>query len=111
NQPKVTHSSTTDTAPTQSSTPNITYRESFMVKAPTKKFELLQLPDAGVQAKPDHANQEHPGDHQVVTLAGVARIDNQVSQAGIDRDHFRGHHHQPGHSQCDAQTDDDPRQC
>ena len=50
------------------------------------------------------------GDDQVVAVAGVARIHDQVAEAGVQRDHLRGDDDQPRHAEADAHADDDLRQ-
>src|ERR1700686_963802 len=78
-----------------------------IAESPTDGFDFFQAAEAGIEDEPDEADDQHSGHHQVITLAGVARIDDQVAEAGIDGDHFRGNHYEPGDPQRDAQADDD----
>src|SRR5207342_2528217 len=78
--------------------------------APPHVPHVLQLSHQHVQQQSDQANDDHAGDDEVVAVAGVARIDDQVAQSRAQRDHFRRHHHQPGNAEADAHADDDLRQ-
>ena len=64
---------------------------------------------ADIEQQPDDADHHHARDHQVVAVAGVARVDDQESEPGVDRDHLRGHDHQPGDAERDPQADDQLR--
>ena len=61
-------------------------------------------------SEPDRADDHHPRDHQVIPLAGVPGVDDQIAQPGVDRDHLGGHHHQPGHPQRDPDPGEDLRE-
>ena len=82
----------------------------LIAEPPANGLDFFEAAEADVEHEPDEADDQHGGDDQVVALAGVARVDDQVAQAGIDGDHFRGDHHQPGDAKRDAQADDDLRQ-
>ena len=56
------------------------------------------------------SDDDHAGDDQIVAVAGVARINDQITQTGAQRDHFRCDHDQPRHAEADAHADDDLRQ-
>ena len=51
-----------------------------------------------------------PATHQVVAVAGVARVDDEEAEAGVDGDHLGRHHHQPGDAEREPQPDDELRQ-
>src|SRR5713226_2604999 len=78
-----------------------------IAESPANGFYFFQAAEAGIEDEPNEADDQHGGHYQVVTFAGVPRIDNQVAQAGIDGNHFRGYHDKPGDAQRDAQADDD----
>ena len=63
-----------------------------------------------VEQQADEPDDDHAGDHQVVAVAGVARIDDQIAEARAQRDHLGRDHHQPGDAEADAHADDDLRQ-
>ena len=48
-----------------------------------------------------------PGDHQVVAVARVARVDDQVAEPRSQRDHLGRDDHQPGHAEADPHAHDD----
>src|SRR5579883_2834336 len=58
-----------------------------------------------IKYKTDQPDHQNCGDDEVIPLAGVARIDHKKAESGINRDHLRGNHHQPGNAQRDAQSD------
>src|ERR1700744_1418633 len=74
----------------------------LIAEAPANRFEFFQAANARIEDEADEANDQHGGHHQVVPLTRVARINNQVAQAGVDRDHFRSYHHEPGDAERDA---------
>ena len=80
------------------------------VVAPAHGPEALEAADQRVERQADDADRDHRRHDQVVALAGVARVDDQVAQARLDRDHLGRHDHQPGDAQRDAQADQDLRQ-
>src|SRR5262245_42877436 len=49
---------------------------------PPHRLELLQKPHQTVQHESDHSNVDHAGYYEVVTVAGVARIHDQVAKPG-----------------------------
>ena len=73
-------------------------------------FEPFEQAHHAVEQQADQADDDHAGDHQVVAVAGVARVDDQVAEAGAQRDHLRRDHDQPGDAEADAHADDDLRQ-
>src|SRR5690348_3966172 len=77
---------------------------------PPHALERLQAPHAAVQEKADHADDDHPRDDEVVAVAGIARVDDQVAEPGMQRDHLRRDDHEPGHAEAHAHAGDDLRQ-
>src|SRR6266516_1537453 len=75
--------------------------------SPTHLVEFFQLSDEQIQDETDESDHHHAGNDEVVAFAGVAGVDNQVTEAAVDRDHFRGNHHKPGHTEGDANSGDD----
>src|SRR5262245_12142841 len=63
--------------------------------APPYHVEPLEPPHEAVQQQANHANDSHPGHYQVIPVPGVARIDDQETEAGIDGDHLSCHNDQP----------------
>src|SRR5688500_6617184 len=64
--------------------------------APLHRIKPLEQAGHAVEQQADHADDDHARDHQVVAVASVARIHDQVSEAGVERDHLGGDHNQPG---------------
>src|SRR5450631_1714950 len=79
----------------------------LIAESPANGFDFFQAAEAGIEDEPDKTDDQHGGHHQVVTLARVARIDDQVAEAGIDGDHLGGYHYEPGDAKGEAQADDD----
>src|SRR5690348_1281371 len=78
-------------------------RTSILVRiAPPDPLEPLQQPHDAVERQADYTDDDHPGNHQVVAIPGVARVHDHVPQAGAQRDHFSRHDDQPGDSEADA---------
>src|SRR5690606_37143406 len=102
-------SSTTDSAPkpllTLSTT--ISFSECLSDIAPLHDIELLEQPRRAVEKQPDHPDDDHARDHQIVAVAGIARIHDQVAEPSIERDHLRRDDYQPRHAQSDTHADDD----
>src|SRR5262249_33543750 len=44
--------------------------------------ELLESPHEAVQQQANHANDSHPGQYQIIPVAGVAGIDDQETESG-----------------------------
>ena len=78
--------------------------------APADLVERLQAADQPVEAEADQADHHHAGDDQVVALAGVAGVDDQVAEPRVDGDHLGRDDDQPGDAQGDAQAGEDLRQ-
>src|SRR5215813_8500584 len=88
--------------------PKITsLRLRLIAEPPAHRSNFAQPPKADVEHQPDYPDHQHGSNHQVVTLAGVAGVDHQVAEAGIDSDHFSSHHHYPGDAQRNAQAHQD----
>src|SRR5688572_20602020 len=62
--------STTDSVPNPLLTPSTTICLSDI--APLHRVEPLEQAGQAVEQQPDHADDDHAGDHQVVAVAGVA---------------------------------------
>ena len=58
----------------------------------TEQGQLQVLEDISLDVA-DGADDDHAGDHQVVAVAGIARIHDEVPQARAQRDHFGRHDH------------------
>src|SRR3954463_15256728 len=106
--------SSTETSRTTISTPapSPSLARSLMVfmVCPAKLAEFFQTPDARVQEQADDPDDEHAGDDQVVASAGVARVDDEVTEARIHRDHPGRHDDEPRDAERDAHRRDDLRQ-
>src|SRR6188472_4322091 len=78
--------------------------------APPHDFHALQQPHDAVECQADEPDDDHAGDHQVVAVTGVARVDDHVAEARAQRDHLGGNDHEPRDAEADAHADDDLRQ-
>src|SRR5580700_8858055 len=77
--------------------------------SPTDGFDSLKAAETQVQNQSDDADHEHRGHDEIVPLARISRIDDQITEAGIHRDHFRSDHHQPRDAQSQTETNDNLR--
>src|SRR5260370_1111594 len=82
-------------------------------------LDPFQASQAQIEAVSDHANDAHRGHDEVVAVSGVARVDDQVSEPGVDRHHLRRDDDQPrdaesnshaGHDLRHGGRDDDPHE-
>src|SRR6185295_4166997 len=78
--------------------------------APAHLVQPLEPPHGAVEQEPDDADDEHAGHHEIVAVARVPRVDDQVAEAGAHRDHLGGHHHEPRDAEPDAHAGDDLRE-
>src|SRR5690349_17373094 len=58
--------------------------------APPHRLEPLEEAHDPVEHEADHADDDHAGDHEIVAVAGVARIHDEVAEPRVQRDHLRG---------------------
>ena len=88
-------------------------------EAPPDRPEARDPLDQEIQQEAGHPDQEHRRHDQIVALPRVARVDDEVAEAGVDGDHLRRHHHDPGDAESDPKArqnlregcgEDDPRQ-
>src|SRR4030081_2250377 len=83
---------------------------SALCVSPTHFVEFFQLPHEKIEDETDETDHDHAGDDEVVAFSGIARVDNQITEAAVDRDHFGGHDHEPGNAEGDANSGNDLRQ-
>src|SRR4051812_28696650 len=69
--------------------------------APPHDLHALEHPHDAVQGETDEPDDDHAGDHEVVPVACVARVDDEVTQPRTQRDHLGRHHDQPGDAEAD----------
>ena len=77
---------------------------------PLHRLEAFHLPHQQVQEPADQPDHDHARHDQIIAFAGVAGVDDQVAEPGVDGDHLGGDDDQPGDAQRDPQTGDDLRQ-
>ncbi len=77
---------------------------------PADFVEFFQLAHEQIEHQADEADHHHAGDDEVVAFAGVARVNDEIAEAGVDGDHLGGHHDQPRDAERDANAGDDLRQ-
>src|SRR6478736_8410968 len=63
--------------------------------APAHFVEFFQPPHQQIENQTDASDQRHARDDEVVAFAGVARVDDEIAEPGVDRDHLRRHDHEP----------------
>ena len=63
-----------------------------------------------VEDETDDADEEHAGHDEIVALARVARVDDEVAEARVDGDHLGGDDDDPRDAERDPQADEDLRQ-
>src|SRR5438874_9451881 len=78
--------------------------------APPDRFQMLEPPHHRIEQQARYADDHHAGDHEVIAIASVARIDDQVAEPRPQRNHLGRHDHEPRHTQTDTEADDDLRQ-
>src|SRR5258706_13521394 len=57
---------------------------------------MLDTANARIEQQSDQTDQQHSRDDEVVAFAGVAGVDDEISESGVDGDHLCGHEHDPG---------------
>src|SRR5438128_12590136 len=82
----------------------------FRMPSPPFQRPSLATPKQRVENEPENADDEHAGDNEVIALAGVASVDDEIAETGVDGDHLRGDEHHPGDAERHAQPDGDARQ-
>src|SRR5690349_2379414 len=73
--------------------------------APPDPTDPFQSPHDRIERQADEADDDHPGDDEVVAIPGVARIHDHVAESGVQGDHLGGYHDQPRDTQSDAHAD------
>src|SRR5262245_16095687 len=71
---------------------------------PADRWHSFQRSDTDVEQQPDDADHDHPGDDQIVAVAGVARVDDHEAEARVDRDHLGGDDDHPRNPERDSQA-------
>src|SRR6185369_15640253 len=86
-------------------------RTSILVRiSPPHHAEAFEKPHHSIEQKADQADDDHRRDHQIVAVAGVARVDDQEAETRAQRDHLGRNDDQPRDAEPDAHADDDLRQ-
>ena len=80
-----------------------------IAEPPADGFDFFEAAEGQVEDEADGSDEEHGGYDEVVTLAGVAGVDDEIAEAGVYGDHFGGDDDQPCDAERDAQADDDLR--
>src|SRR5260221_146394 len=74
-------------------------------ESPLQRPDALERTQSDVQQETNDADQHHAGHYEVITVSGIASVDNQKAEPRINRDHFRRHYNQPRDPQRDAHPD------
>src|SRR3954468_4644008 len=61
--------------------------------APPHDLHPLEHAHDAVERQTDEPDDDHAGDHEVITVAGVARIDDEIAETRAQRDHLGRDHH------------------
>src|SRR5579859_5089047 len=80
--------------------------EILMGIAPLDQSEALHESHDAIERETDQADDHHPADDQIVAVAGIARVDDEIAESGAKRDHLGRHDHEPGHTEADPHADD-----
>src|SRR6266545_2467897 len=76
---------------------------------PAHFIELFELAHEHVQNQANQPDHHHARHDEIVALARIARVDDQIAESRVHRDHFRRDDDQPGDAQGDAHARDDLR--
>src|ERR1019366_1434103 len=76
-------------------------------ETPADGFDFFQAAEHQIESEANDANHDHGGDDKIVALAGIAGVDHQIAEAGIDSDHFGGNYDQPSDAERDAEAHND----
>src|SRR5882757_4310979 len=87
--------------------PRMTLALRLMAEPPANGFDPLQAAKKEVEAQSNESDQQHGRYDKVIPLAGVAGIDDEISQTGIHGNHLCCDNHQPCDAESDAKSDDD----
>src|SRR5262247_2210778 len=79
--------------------------------APLHGLQPFQQPHQAIEEQPDQTDDDHGGDHEIIAVAGVARIDDEITEPGPERDHLGCDDDEPGDAEADPHSHDDLRQC
>src|ERR1017187_9338782 len=82
----------------------------LLLEAPADGPQPFEPPGGDVEDEADRADEEHPRHDEIVALARISRVDDEIAQARVDRDHLGGHDDEPRDSESDAQAHADLRQ-
>src|SRR3984885_12881705 len=83
-------SSTTCSVPPFNPNPLRMLFNSILVRiAPPDRFQSLEQSHHAIQQQSNQPDDDHSGDHQIVAIAGVARIDDEKPESRAQGDHFR----------------------
>ncbi len=55
----------------------------LLAESPADRLQLLEPAEPYIQQQTDNPDHDHRRHYQIVTLAGISRIDNQISKTGI----------------------------
>src|SRR5579863_9312982 len=103
---KLTSSTTCSVAPFDPKDLRMPLTSILVRIAPPDRFEALEQSHDAVEQQSNQPDDDHSGDHQIVSITGVARIDDEVSQSRTQGNHLRRDHDQPSHTQPAAHADD-----
>src|ERR1700722_13867485 len=62
---------------------------------PPHRFQSLEQSPHAIQQQSNQSDDDHSGDYQIISIARVAGIDDEISKSRAQGDHFRGDLHHP----------------
>src|SRR5262245_8787824 len=77
--------------------------------APLHGLQPFQQPHQAIEEQTDHPDDDHGGDHEIIAVAGIARIDDEITKPGPERDHLGCDDDEPGDAEADPDTHDEQR--
>src|SRR5438128_2604215 len=92
-QSKLSVRCSADTAVVHRKTPSRIRLVSLIAESPADRFPSLHPAYADIESQADEADHQHARHDEVITLSGVAGIDNEVAEAGVHGDHLRRDDH------------------
>ena len=79
---------------------------SLKAEPPTNGLDLFEPAEDQVEGQTDDTDHHHRRDDEVVAVAGIAGVNDEVAKAGINSEHLGRDDHQPGDAEGDAKANE-----
>src|SRR5882757_10188664 len=83
---RLTSSTTCSSAPFQANPLRMPFTAILVRITPPDRFQSLEQSHHTIQQQSNHSDDDHAGDHQIVAIAGIAGIDDEISESRAQRD-------------------------